>query len=100
VSLEDRINALSAEFDARTLERHEMGEEKYGAGTWLGVDTIESAMEEILDFANYARYTFIKLGLVRDGVARIQTDAVSNTPLAGKEMLGKGGDLLKGGMPG
>lgn len=100
MSIADRIQELNEEFDQRTFERHEMGEEKYGAGTWLGVDTIESAMEEVLDLANYARYTYVKLGLLRDGLAKIQTDAVSNAPLAGKEMLGKQGDLHMGGVPG
>lgn len=98
-SIADRIDELNKEFDNRTFERHQMGEEKYGAGTWLGVDTIESAMLEVLDLANYARYTYIKLGLLRDGIAGIQTDRVANVPLPGKEMLGKQGDLYKGGIP-
>ena len=98
MTIADRIDELNAEFDNRTFERHQMGAEKYGEGTWLGVDTIESAMEEVLDLANYARYTFVKLGLLRDGIAKIQVDSVANKPLAGKEMLGKG-DVIKGGMP-
>jgi hypothetical protein len=59
------LDQLSTEYDIRTHERHEMGEEKYGAFKWLGVDTLEEAMQEVLDLGNYARYTYMKLALLK-----------------------------------
>jgi hypothetical protein len=56
---------LSLEFDARTVERHKRGEEKYGNFKWLGTDLIEELCQELLDTANYARYHFIKLRMLQ-----------------------------------
>lgn len=50
--------------------RHEKGEEKYGPMTFLEVDTLEMAMEEVVDLANYARYTFIKLYMLQRAAKR------------------------------
>lgn len=63
-----------------------MGAQKYGEGTWLNVDTLESCIEELIDMANYIRYTYLKLRLMQEGLG---TDKTTNTPIAGKEMLGK-----------
>lgn len=81
-----RIQELSQEFDARTQERHLMGEKKYGAGTWLGIDTIEMAIEEVLDLANYIRFSYIKLRMLQDAVGADHTTA---TPQPGNELMGK-----------
>lgn len=94
----DKVNELSREYDERTLERHEMGAEKYGDLTWFGIDTLEAAIAEVLDLGNYARYTYIKLRLLQENLAEFQTNKVVNTPLPGKEMLGKD-NLIMGGMP-
>jgi hypothetical protein len=72
--LEEAINKYAEEFDRLCYERHLEGEKKYGAGTWLGIDTIQHAMDEILDFGNYAKFTYIKLAMFRDGVADLQLD--------------------------
>jgi hypothetical protein len=59
------IAELSLEFDARTVERHERGEQKYGSFKWIGTDLVEELCQELLDTANYARYHFIKLRLLQ-----------------------------------
>jgi hypothetical protein len=69
VDLAEFITELSVEFDVRAAERHEMGAKKYGPGKFLTVDTIEEALQEIIDLANYARYTFIKLRLLQESLA-------------------------------
>jgi hypothetical protein len=94
----DKINEYSAEYDLRTYERHEMGEEKYGAGAWLGIDTIEHAIAEVLDLGNYARMTFIKLRMLQDQITSFQSDKSEALPIPGKEMLGKG-NIMTGGIP-
>lgn len=63
-SLADLITAANEEFDRRTQERHDAGAEKYGPLKFLEANVVEEAMQEILDLANYARYTFIKLWLM------------------------------------
>lgn len=95
----DKINEYSREFDERCFHKHTLGEEKYGPGTWLGIDTIEHALDEVVDMGNYIRMTYIKLRLLQDGLVRIQTDRSTAAPIAGKEMLGKQGTLFQGGMP-
>lgn len=62
------LQHLSNEFDAVCMERHDAGAEKYGPGKFLLVDTIEEALEEIVDLANYARYSFIRLRLVQEQI--------------------------------
>lgn len=62
----DYVNRLGDQFDAMCQERHEMGAKKYGPVRFLEIDSIQAALEEIADLANYARYTFIKLSMIRD----------------------------------
>lgn len=64
------IEHASESFDALTMARHEMGAEKYGEVKFLEVDSLEMAMEEVIDLANYARYTFIKLYLLQRAMAK------------------------------
>jgi hypothetical protein len=63
------LTAADAEFVTRANERMEKGAEKYGAFKFLGVDTLEEAMQEVLDLANYARMTYIKLRLLKEEIA-------------------------------
>lgn len=79
VNLAEYVVELSEEFETRTAERHAMGAEKYGPGKFLTVDTLEMALEEILDLANYARYTFIKLRLLQESLAAQVPDAPVST---------------------
>jgi hypothetical protein len=63
-SLIGAVNDANALFDRMAQERHDAGAQKYGPFKFLGANTLEEAMEEVLDLANYARYTFIKLYLM------------------------------------
>jgi len=65
------LQDLSDEYDERCAERHEAGAEKYGPLKFAGVDTIEQALEEVLDMGNYIRYTYIKLRLLQMSVQAI-----------------------------
>jgi hypothetical protein len=85
----DMINSYSAEFDQRCLERHEMGVKKYGPVSFLNVDSLEMAIEEIIDLENYIRYTFVKLRMLQDNLPTILADKSVNRPIPGNEMMGK-----------
>jgi hypothetical protein len=77
------IVGFSEEFDAACEERHLVGAEKYGPGNFLIVDTMEEALDEIVDLANYARYTFIKLRLLQERIREVIADgegAPTSTP--------------------
>jgi len=58
------IQQLSDQFEEMCRARHEMGAKTYGPVKFLEVDSVEMAMEEVADLANYARYTWIKLALI------------------------------------
>jgi hypothetical protein len=68
-ALQKLLRAADAEFDTRSAERLALGAEKYGAFKFLSVDTLEEAMQEILDLGNYARMTYIKLRLLKEEIA-------------------------------
>jgi hypothetical protein len=63
------INQLSVEFDNRSLERHEFGQDKYGKFSFLEKDMFEEAIFECLDTSNYMRYQFIKLRMLQMMIA-------------------------------
>jgi len=85
---------LSSEFDVRCEERHALGQEKYGAGAFLMADTMEMALEEILDLANYARYTYIRVRLLQESiraqVAANQQPSAQQGFISNKEVHGGG----------
>jgi len=87
------LNGLSNEFDQRCFERHEMGQKKYGPNTFLNVDSIEMAIEELIDLENYVRYTFIKLRMLQAQLPTVLADGSTARPIQGNEMMGK--DALK-----
>lgn len=68
VELAEQLAKYSQEFDELTQERHIKGAETYGPVNFMSVDTIRMAMEEVADLSNYARYTYIKLCLLRDAL--------------------------------
>jgi hypothetical protein len=43
-----------------------VGQERYGDKAFLGIDQIDMAMDELVDFANYAAMMYVKLGIIRD----------------------------------
>jgi hypothetical protein len=63
-----QLTAYSYEFDQSCEDRYRMGAEKYGPGKFLAVDTIAEALAEIVDLANYARFTFIKLRMLQEAI--------------------------------
>ena len=65
------IVQISQQFDEDCDRRHKMGGEKYGPGKFLTVDTLQEAIDEVVDLANYARYTYIKLMLLQASLNEI-----------------------------
>lgn len=79
----------SAHFFASMTERHEMGEKKYGPIKFMEVNTLEEAMEEVVDLANYAMYTYLKLWVLNAQQQKMVKDA--------PDMLGPGSFMSNGG---
>lgn len=65
--------ATNAFFDMMQ-ERHNKGQEKYGPVKFMDVNTLVEAMEEVVDLANYALYTFVKLWVLNRQVQKLQVD--------------------------
>lgn len=59
------MNQLAADFDIVCMDRHQLGQDKYGPFSFLGKDMIEEAIAEIIDMSNYARYQYIKLRMLQ-----------------------------------
>jgi hypothetical protein len=72
-ALTQALQEADESFVARLQERLEKGDEKYGQLRFLEVDTLEEAMKEVLDLANYARFTYIKLFLLQRAATRTAT---------------------------
>lgn len=73
-------NEASAAFFEMMRNRHEEGEKEYGPVKFMEVNTLIEAMEEVVDMANYAMYSFIKLWILNAQMQRL----VGQTP----EMIG------------
>lgn len=73
------INTFGSEFWEMVQARHELGEKKYGPGKFLVVDTLEEAVQEVVDLANYACYTFVKLRLLQERLGRAAMPEFSKT---------------------
>lgn len=71
----EEIRQLLAAADQAFLDasqqRLSKGEAQYGSTAFLSVDTIEEAMAEIVDLSNYARFTFIKLWILRQQIDKL-----------------------------
>lgn len=70
------IRVADAAFDQMCQARHDTGRTKYGIFTFLEMPTLEMALEELADLANYARYTFIKVVLLRQSIKQVQDQAL------------------------
>jgi hypothetical protein len=73
-------------FLTESQARLDKGEAQYGSTKFLSVDTIEEAMAEVVDLGNYARFTYIKLFILRQSIARVTaqhpaTDAKGFIPM-------------------
>jgi hypothetical protein len=73
------IQAAETLFEQMCEARHIKGERKYGALTFLDNPTLDMALEEIVDLANYARYTFIKVVILKFQIAQMQKQAAGGT---------------------
>jgi hypothetical protein len=69
LNLMQMIQEAGSIFEEMRATRHEEGAEKYGAFKFLEANTLEEAMFEVVDLANYAMYTFIKLWLLNEEIA-------------------------------
>lgn len=65
------INTFGSEFWEMVQARHELGEKKYGPGKFLRVDTMEEALFELADLANYACYTFVRIRMLQDALQKM-----------------------------
>ena len=63
------IETASQQFDEDCQTKHDAGALEYGNNTWMSNDTFAMAMEELVDLANYARYTYCKMYLLRHAVS-------------------------------
>lgn len=63
------ITSLSDEFDERVNARHALGAEMHQPGEFLTINTMEEALNQLADFANYTRYTFIQMRLLQESLA-------------------------------
>jgi hypothetical protein len=83
------LNELLAECDKVADARYEAGQRKYGPNKYLDIDTLQHAVDEVVDLLNYARFTYVKLRLLQQGLAnKIQADGSVAEPI-GPEMPGK-----------
>jgi hypothetical protein len=57
--------AAQTEFAELCEHRYKLGEEKYGPGKWMTVDTMNEALFELADLANYAMFSFIRIRLLQ-----------------------------------
>lgn len=60
------LRAFGTEYDRALEQRRLLGAQKYGDEKFLTVDTIDEAMQELIDLGNYARYTYIKLRALQE----------------------------------
>jgi hypothetical protein len=66
----DHLVRLFEEVNSETIERDVEGATKYGPLKFLGADTLQEALEEVLDLINYARYTAVKIKLLQEYLAQ------------------------------
>jgi hypothetical protein len=72
------VRAADEAFDQMCQARHETGRTKYGILTFIEMPTLEMALEELADLANYSRYTFIKVALLRYRIGQAQEQSLGN----------------------
>jgi hypothetical protein len=88
-TFQEQTNEASARFFAMMQNRHDMGEQKYGPIKFMEVNTLEEAMEEVVDLANYAMYTFMKLYILNAQTQRVVGDNVVD-PLGAASFMRSG----------
>jgi hypothetical protein len=90
------LNELFQQVDDEAIARHKEGAEVYGALKFLGADTLQEALEEVLDLINYARYTAVKIKLMQSFLAQ-QAAAVPESETTGAGTFISTSELLKKG---
>jgi hypothetical protein len=70
------IQQITNQYFAEMQKRHDAGQEKYGPVGFTHADTLEKAMQELVDLGNYAMYTYIKCALLSEDISRLATSAV------------------------
>jgi hypothetical protein len=73
------LTTADRSFVTRSAERMQLGEEKYGPFKFLEADTLEEAMQEVLDLGNYARMTYIRLYLLQSHLAKLAAESPAVT---------------------
>ena len=79
----EKLNQLFADVEEEALERHDKGAEQYGPLKFLGADTLQEALEEVLDLINYARYTAVKIKLLQEVIAQKAADTLDTDTTGG-----------------
>jgi hypothetical protein len=90
---EDELRAAFETVGRIRIERHEMGEEKYGAGTFVDKDMLAAALDEIIDLLNYLEYQAVQIVLLQTRFKDLGIQEIlgisRNVPKPGLERLGK-----------
>ena len=76
--LQQLAQEAQEEFTELCAHRFKLGEEKYGAGKWMTVDTLEEALFELSDLANYAMFTFVRVRVLQARLSEINDAALSD----------------------
>ena len=82
------IQGFNQSFDEQTSERLRAGAEEYGEFAFLGNDVAVMLQEELLDIANYARFMYIKIGLLNAFVSQraMETGLIPDGGISASEM--------------
>jgi hypothetical protein len=60
-----------ADFVQACVDRMELGEQQYGPFKFMEADTLQEAMDEVIDLVNYGRMTYIKLSLLQANLQKM-----------------------------
>lgn len=93
-AFQEYLNGLFEDVDQEAFNRHEEGAKQYGSLKFLGADTLQEALEEVLDLINYARYTAVKIKVLQMHLAQ-EASAIGDTEPQGGAFISTS-DLLKG----
>lgn len=63
---ESEIKKFHAQYEVAKVDKMAVGAQRYGAEAFLGIDQIDMAMDELVDFGNYCAMMYVKLGIMRD----------------------------------
>ena len=63
---DDTVGKHFSMFEVARVDKMAVGQTRYGDRAFLGIDQIDMAMDELVDFSNYAAMMYVKLGIIRD----------------------------------